>query len=555
MAAKVISMEIGYSLTRICEADYKTKSHKIYKSFTIPTQEGIINDGLLTVSSAYVEKLKGALAANHVKSKQVVFTITSSKIASREVMIPYVKENRIADVVNINATDYFPVDLSQYRLAYSILDIIGGHKGPQQYKLLVMAVPAALLSGYYELARALKLEVAAIDYAGNSVFQVVKEECARGTDLIVKIEERDSLVMVVHDSTLAFTRNVSYGVEEAIETVMDTRCWGEAASVEQAIHVLQRNDCIAMEETAAVSAKDKAMNEVREAIMPLVSGIARVIDYYTSRNTDSSISRIMITGLGADFKGLGELLSREISAPVMVLKEAAGWNLGRYFKNECFGEYIACAGAAVEPLGFKKDTEKKGKKSGARGTNGAFAAYSLLAIGLAAGIGLAAFSIMRYRDVQKTNVELRAQESALTDVISIYDAYADTKADYTKVCAMYEATENRNESLYEFLEELEDKLPGSVNVVSLTSDACEVSINMNVDTKEEAAAAIQQMRTFHSLIPEMVTMSALREDEDRDTGVTSINFTVTAYYRPVGYEADKKTADDSVHAVDSGMAK
>ena len=555
MAAKVISMEIGYSLTRICEADYKTKSHKIYKSFTIPTQEGIINDGLLTVSSAYVENLKGALAANHVKSKQVVFSITSSKIASREVVIPYVKENRIADVVNINATDYFPVDLSQYRLAYSILDIIGGHKGPQQYKLLVMAVPAALLSGYYELARALKLEVAAIDYAGNSVFQVVKEECARSTNLIVKIEERDSLVMVVHDSALDFTRNVSYGVEEAIETVMDTLCWGEAASVEQAIHVLQRNDCIAMEETAAVSAKDTAMNEVREAIMPLVSGIARVIDYYTSRNTDSSISRIMITGLGAEFKGLGELLSREISAPVTVLKEAAGWNLGRYFKNECFGEYIACVGAAVEPLGFKKDAEKKGKKSGARGTNGVFAAYSLLAIGLAAGIGLAAFSIMRYMDVQKTNMELRAQESALTDVITIYDAYADTKADYTKVCAMYEATESRNESLYEFLEELEDKLPGSVNVVSLTSDACEVSINMNVDTKEEAAAAIQQMRTFHSLIPEMVTMSSLREDEDRDTGVASINFTVTAYYRPVGYEADKKTADDSLNAVDSGMAK
>ena len=148
MAARAISIEIGYSLTRVCEVDYKTKSHKIYKSFTIPTNEGMINDGVLTISPEYVENLKSALSANRVKAKQVVFTITSSRIASREVVIPFVKENRIADVVNANATDYFPVDLSQYQLAYSILGTIGENKSSQQYKLLVMAVPSALLSGY-----------------------------------------------------------------------------------------------------------------------------------------------------------------------------------------------------------------------------------------------------------------------------------------------------------------------------------------------------------------------------------------------------------------------
>ena len=50
MAARAISIEIGYSLTRVCEVDYNTKSHKIYKSFTIPTNEGMINDGVLTIS-------------------------------------------------------------------------------------------------------------------------------------------------------------------------------------------------------------------------------------------------------------------------------------------------------------------------------------------------------------------------------------------------------------------------------------------------------------------------------------------------------------------------
>lgn len=564
MAAKAISIEIGYLLTRVCEVDYKTKSHKIYKSFTIPTHEGMINDGVLTISPEFVENLKSALAANRIKSKQVVFTITSSRIASREVVIPFVKENRIADVVNANATDYFPVDLSQYQLAYSILGTIGETKNAQQYKLLVMAVPTALLSGYYDLAQALKLEVVAIDYAGNSIFQVVKDECAQGTHLIVKIEERASLVMVVQNSVLTFTRNVSYGVDEAIESVMNTLAWGDVSTAEQAIRILQRNECIAERgpsagqeeveqegETEVKSAREKAMDDVRAAFMPLVGGIARVIDFYMSRNAGASIERIMITGLGADFKGLDALLASEINMPVSVLMDAAGWNLMRNFKNECFGEYIACVGAAVAPLGFKKDTDKKGKeksKGDSKGTNGAVVAYALLGIGVVVGAALAAISIMRYMDVQKTNMELKAQASDLEDIIPIYNEYVATKAEYTKVEAMYEATENRNEEMYEFLEELEEKLPSSSNVISLTSDVNGVSINMVTDTKEDAAATVQQLRSFDSLIPQMVTVSALREEEDQDTGVTSVNFTVVASYWPVGLSPEEMMEEFSAEA-------
>ena len=115
---------------------------------------------------------------------------------------------------------------------------------------------------------------------------------------------------------------------------------------------------------------------------------------------------------------------------------------------------------------------------------------------------------------------------------------------------MYEATENRNEGLEEFLEELEENLPGSVSVVSLTSNADGVSISMDVDTKEEAAATVQKLRTFHSLIPQMVTVAALREEEDQETGVVTINFTVTASYWPVGYSPEEIADEYGIEAQD-----
>lgn len=568
---KAIAIEIGYSFTKVCEVDYKAKTHKIYKSFTVPNGAEVVNDGALMVSPEYVENLQRALVANRVKTKQVVFTVTSSKIASREVTIPYVKENRIMDVVNANATDYFPVDLSQYQLAYTILGTIGETKGAQQYKLLVMAVPTALLTGYYDLAKALKLELAAIDYASNSIYQVVKDECAKGRHIIVKIDERASLVMAVENSVLSFTRSVSYGVDEVMETVMNTLCWGEVSNVEQAIRVLQRNECIVPgmnaesgEETAeadgstaesAKSAKDRALEDVREAVLPLIGGITRVIDYYASRNSGEGIERILLTGAGADFKGMAQMLARETNMPVTVLKEAAGWNLMRNFKNECFSEYIACVGAAVAPLGFKQEAEKRSKdkakkKSGEGGTNWAPLAYTVFGVGLVAAAALAAVPLIGYAKLTKTNMELKAQAGSLEDIIPIYNEYVETKSKHMMAEAMYTATESRNEELEEFLGELEDKLPSNVNVISLTSEQSQVTINMRVGTKDDAGEVVEQMRTFQSLVPELVTVTSLVEEVNEESGEHAVNFTVTATYQAVGYEPEETESMEGMDGIE-----
>lgn len=580
MASRAITIEIGYSLTKVCEVDYKAKTHRIYKSFTVANGAEIINDGALNATPEYVANLQRALAVNHVKTKQVVFTIGSSKIASREVMIPFVKENRIADVVNANASDYFPVDLSQYQLSYTILGTVG-EKGSQQYKLMVIAVPSSLLTGYYELAKALKLEVAAIDYASNSIYQVVKDECAKGKHIVVKIDERSSLVMAVEDSVMTFTRNVSYGVEAVMEAVMNTLCWGEVTSVEQAIRVLQRNECITLEDKSKTekveteephigrpepqpvvrTAKTKALEDVMDAIVPLVNGISRVIDYYASRTSGEGIERILITGLGADFKGMGELLAQEVNMPVTVLKEAAGWNLMRNFKNECFSEYIACVGAAVAPLDFKQEAEKRGKEkkgkegsSAKAGTNWAPLAYSIFGVGLAAAAALAAIPMVNYAKLTKTNMELKAQAGSLEDIIPIYNEYVRVQTERAMVGAMYDATESRNEELEEFLGELEDKLPSNVNVVSFSSSSLEVSINMKVQTKDDVGETVEQMRTFHSLIPERVTVTSIVEEENQESGEHTVNFTVTAPYQAVGYEPPEEPEDTEDGGTDADAA-
>lgn len=536
MAAKVISIEIGYSVTRLCEVDYKSKTHRVYRRATVFTPDGVINDGVLAPTQEYIDAIKSAITENKMTAKQVMFTITSGRIASREVLVPLVKENRLADVVTANASEYFPVDLSQYELAYNILGTVGEKGSQQQYKLLVMAAPASLLSGYHDLAKELKLELAAIDYAGNSVYQVAKDKGAHGASLVVKIDERSTLVMAIQNSMMTFTRNVAYGVDDAIQTIMDSVRWSDATTVLEAVDAMSLSDCT-------------IFPEIVEALDPLIGGISRVIDYYASHNTDAPVEQIYITGLGADIKGLTTLLAKDTELPVDVLRQVPGWNLEKSFRTQFYGGYVACVGAAAAPVGFKKDEKKKKKEKGKseggkKGFNFAPIAYLVLAAGVITAVVLTALSMLRFMEAERQNMQLKSQNSSLEEIIPIYNEYTATLASYNIVQTMYRVTQNRNEELVEFLEELESKMPADVHVVSFTSNLDGVAINMNVSTKSEAAVAIEQLRTFNSLYPASVTVNSIVENIDDETGAVSVNFSVAAIYRSVTDRPEEAAAEE-----------
>lgn len=564
MAGRVLSIEIGYSLTRVCELDYKAKTPKVYKSFTVSTLEGVVNDGVLQLDTHYLEGIRGGMREHGIKAKQVIFSISSGKIANREVTIPFVKENRIGDVVRAKASEYFPMELSQYELAYTVLETIGEDKNNKQYKLMVLAVPAALLKGYYDLAAALRLDVAAIDYAGNSLFQIVKKECTTGTHLIAKIDERSTLIMVIQDQKIAFTRNVAYGVDEALQVVSDSAAWGTVRNIRQAIQIVEQNQCIALEADngeqppETLSREDAARRHVTEALTPMVGGIVRVIDYYISRNP-AVIDTVHITGVGANFLGMNDLLQKEINYPVSVIKKVEGLNLEKYFKDGFFGEYLSCIGAVMAPVNLKLHEDKnksKGKAAGKGGASsgdsvsqtGTILAWTIFVVGFLAAVGMTAFSILTYLEAEKENAELKRQVEELKPIIDVYNTYVDVKAEYNKVKAMYEVTESRNDELYEFMLELEQKLPSDVNVVAFTSDRSQVTITMNVSTKGEAAATIEQLRTFESLLPESITVTAVTEEVNEESNSSTVNFTAAALYAPVQHgdeEAEEETETEA----------
>ena len=504
--SKVLSIEIGYSLIKILETDYKAKNPKVYNCINLDTPQGVINDGELTVTDELVMMVKQALSANRMKTKQVIFTITSTKIASREVVLPNVKENKVATLVRANASDYFPVDISQYEIAHIPLGMIGEGTDSAQRKVLVLAAPQSILKGYEDLAKACGLTLVALDYSCNSIYQVVKHECKEGVQMVIKVDERVSIITILENGQIVLQRSVPYGVDDAIITMIESQAYGQM-NYRQALETLRRKTCVNrvlraqvdIAEADAFETRDEsvqitmAKQKITESLENLMRGIARVIDFYNSRNGGKQVEKAYLTGLGGDFSGLSKLLTNELGIHTVVLTKVEGFNLEKSFREASFGEYVACLGAAIDPLGFMHED---GEEQGGGLRISLFMSLSVLIICIIISIVLLMMAYVPYKEAQDKNISYRKDIELMSNAIPTYLEYTATKQAYAYLQDAVVATQLETAYLVAFIEELEAKMPHAFFIDSLTVDSSTFSMNVTVKTKAEAAECIEQLRTF-----------------------------------------------------------
>ena len=524
---KVICVEIGSRYTRFVEVEYKVKNPKVYHFAAVETPVGAFNDGELTVSPEYAQAFKKKISQSGMRAKQVIFSIASSKIASREIFIPKVKENRIGALVEANASDYFPVDLTQYELGYMVMETVKDETGEEKYKLMVMAVAKSMLKGYEALAEAAGLNILAYDYNGNSVYKIAKHECNTGVSMVIKIDGGSSMITIMDEGNLVLQRTIGNGVNKVVE------CYQEVENKELSYHgvleVLKKHNYF-----DAIHGEPGPLHDgysladlLVENFAHTLRGISRIYDFYNSRNMGKPISKIYITGVGASVSGLPSYIQDRMGVEAANLSLASDYHLDKNLDIVEANRYTSCLGAGLLPPGFveeKVDERKFGKEGKEKKGNQViiFLAFCIIVSFVLLAMGIVPFVIEKTKKQQNSS---RVEE--LRDIIPIYQEYIATKNAYNYLLEAYEYTVLPTESLVDFIEEMEAKMPKDMYVTSFAANKEGVAFSVVVNTKQQAADALLQLRTFESLmninIKEII-------DTNGEGVAGTVSFSVTADY-------------------------
>lgn len=532
MAGKVVSFKIGDSVTHVAEVDYEVKTPKVYHTFTFETPEGILDESGVHVTEQFVNMVKQGMSESGIQNNRVVFTMTSGRVANREVSIPLVKETKIKSLLIANSKDYFPVDLSQYQMVYRV---ISTDKAAKQMNLSVYAVPNNLIDSYQTLAKALDMQLVAIDYYGNSIYQAMTHSMSTDLSATICIDDNTSMITIIKDSKVVLQRNIGYGIDDAVLAMRESTLVKPGSTYLQALTQMQMNVCFneqlrpksADTEGAPVTAKDK----ITTALTMLINNISRVLDYFASRNADIEVNHISLVGLGADCQGLDKLLSNELGVDVSTIKSFGSTDITRALSAQRFhlGEYFTCIGAAVNPLSFTlAEREKKAQKE-------SFMVPILVCAGCGViGLAIILIGVMSNVLLSANNKQLQTTIDQKRPVVETYNNYITQKVIHDGMLAIESTSNVPNDKYLDFIAEMEKKIPSDMVVESLSISGDSINLSFTCGSKASAAEGLMQLRQFDTVYN--VLCSGISEDED-DSGVKKVSFQVSMSYKPQEVQA------------------
>lgn len=532
--ARFLSIEAESTQIRVGEVEISGRKGRMLQCFCVPVPQGSVEDGQIRDTKGLGELLRQQLNERGIRTKKAWFVTGSTRIASREVQIPLVKKSRIQSIIEANATDYFPIDVTKYVMSYIILGITGekGKKGEEaeqkkaadqerQYRLMVYASPKAISTAYYEFAQSAGLTLSGITFTGNTVYQTVQEEYTSGAHILIKVELENTGISIIRDGKLSFQRNINYGMESAVETIRSFPQFGDRLEVQDALQLLSEKKWIYPSLDGEIGEEpDTVKSEVTESLRYLVGNISRIMDYYISRNGDVNFESIVLCGMGGQVQGLAELLTQELGQKVELLTKITRYSVPDTNKHEGLFLYIAVMDPVKSGLNLMEKTGRKQKevKETLSGAWVVFGVGALAAVALAAaGVGA---RIYQTHEQERLNQRI-AEEQSIEDV---YAAYNNAKSQYDNFQSMYAYTNTPNEGLEAFIQEMEEKMPSSITVETFSSTGSQVSFSMRVASKSEAANTLIQLRTFDSL--SSVTTTGIDEGEDG-----TVTMSVTCTYR------------------------
>lgn len=571
VAKKVISIETGIQWTKVALVDYRKKNPPVHEAFAFRTPEHAVEDGYIRDKDSLARALKEELVRRQIMEKDVVFTLSSSKVVTREVMIPYVKDNKIKGIIDAQSRDYFPMDISGYTISYSKMDVVEDD-GKKQLKLLLVAIPDNLLGNYVSFAQLAGLKVETFDYIGNGCIQLMCDSFVDNA-MIIQLEEQATVISILENKELAFQRVTPYGYGATISAVVDHPILG-IDDEEKAFDFLLEHNVIfnkpsmpdngdpaqqAINQTQA----DEAYEDLAESLRYHLRIANTALDYYQNQVKKEFVGNVYLVGDGSRFAGIHKLFAQELPLPLQKIdfakiidlrnqngvndQKKAGKKKHQDYTDPVMEEssnprqpraatpvgFLSVIGAAVHPLDAKpKEMQEADSKK-----NDLHTAYVLLAGSLFISLLLILGSSVRQLIAHYEHRKLTDQLESLAYVQQTHDESSRVQQEEQGYVTIDDATKTKNEYLLPLIEQLEAELPSAIKVTSMQTDDNLITLDMTADRKITVGQMLLNFQNVTLLTdPSIPSMS---EQTDEESGKREWTYTLNAYYGDLEEQADE----------------
>jgi type IV pilus assembly protein PilM len=343
----LIGLDIGSRTIKIAEIVDKKTSH-IFKSFhTINIEPGIIEEGAVKDPETVSESIRKIYKQAKLKEKNVAISIGGYSVIVKKINVQNMTDEELQGTIHFEAEQYIPFDISDVNIDFQILG--ESEHNPNQMSVLLVAAKKEMVNEYNNLVRMTGLNTCIIDvdaFALQNIFEFNYDPKDESIALIDIGASKTSL-NILKDNTSVFMRDVSLGCGQITEKIASlVECSFEEA---EEIKLGGESDIISPEDLNSI---------VSSVVTDWCTEIKRALDFFYSTFPEDQITKIILSGGGANIKEFRQLLAVETSSDVEIINPFRNFSIDSDRFDSSYLEQIApqaaiCMGLALRKIGDK----------------------------------------------------------------------------------------------------------------------------------------------------------------------------------------------------------
>jgi type IV pilus assembly protein PilM len=340
---KLIGLDIGTGFVKVAQVKHKGGQAILTNLGRVVLSAGIMDDGYIIDVDGMTQTIRESLALSCADGKEVVVGLSGRHVFSREITMPVMSKQELAEAVKWGLEEYVPYPVDSF---YYDFDVIAFNEDGKTLELLLVAAPYELVNPMIAAVTAAGLELVAIETeaiaSARALPKPKESDVSRGYFFVIDIGDKLSQLTIFQKGVPFFTRLVPIGGIHFTQVIMQATGldFAEADTFKsKSTDFFQSDDFIGN------------LSKVNQELKLLVAQLAHegrlTLDSYLTQNPQATIDQIFLMGGGACLKNLLFELRHQVDLTIEMVNPLAFMSASATFDPQFLERVIPQMAVAI----------------------------------------------------------------------------------------------------------------------------------------------------------------------------------------------------------------
>ncbi len=304
----LVGLDIGSRSIKAGEIVEGKRGPTLKKFGMIDIPPGTIEDGVINDPESVSDAIRQLFKTYNIKEQNVAVSIGGYSVIVKKINVQNMPEEQLQETIQFEAEQYIPFDISDVNLDFQILG--ESEHNPNQMSLFLVAAKKEMVNDYINLVNLAGLNPCIIDveaFALQNIFEL-NYDAQEENIALIDIGASKTSLNILRGMTSVFMRDVALGCLQINQKIVSL----VGCSLEEAEQLKQG------EQQDKISSED-LKNIISTVVSDWCTEIRRALDFFYSTYPEDQITRIVLSGGGANISEFRQLLGAETSAHVEII--------------------------------------------------------------------------------------------------------------------------------------------------------------------------------------------------------------------------------------------